>query len=106
MNTTHQIIQLFLPHHQASPLVDLLLAQDNTPFFTVVEAIGYGQPEEQLSPAEQVEGAQRKMRFDIELRADEVKPLLRHIRQALPTANIFYRIVPIVDHAVLSKARL
>ena len=106
MNNTHQLVQLFLPYHQATPLVDVLLAQENTPFFTVMEAFGYGQPEEQLSPAEQVEGAQRKMRFDIELRTDEVKPLLRHIRQALPTANIFYRIVPIIDHAPLSRAEL
>lgn len=106
MNTAHHLLQIFLPHHQATPLVDLLLAQENTPFFTVMEVFGHGQPEEQLSAAEQVEGAQRKIRIDIELRAEAVKPLLRNIRDALPTANIFYRILPIIEHSPLARARL
>jgi len=67
---------------------------------------GYGQPEEQLTPAEQVEGAQRKMRLDIELQAGEVKPLLKRIRQEMPTANIFYRLLPIIEHSPLSRAEL
>ncbi len=101
MSTTHQLLQIILPYHQATPLVDLLLAQSNTPFFTVMEAAGYGQPEEQLSPVEQVEGAQHKVKVDIELRASEVKPLLQKIKQEMPTATVFYRLLPIIEHSPL-----
>ena len=98
---THRLVQLIVPYQQATPLIDLLLAQENTPFFTVMEAAGYGQPEEQLSPAEQVEGAQHKVKLEIEMAANEVQPLLRTIKQAMPTATVFYRLLPIIEHKPL-----
>jgi len=101
MNRDDQLLQLILPATQSTALVDFLLAREEVPFFTVIEAAGFGQPHEQLDPAEQVEGAQRKVKFEIELPAEAVEPLLNDVHNALPTLNIFYRVVPILAQGVL-----
>ncbi len=101
MKTEQVLLQLIVPARQASLLSDFLLAQAKTPFFTAIEAAGFGQPHEQLSPDEQVEGAQRKVKFEIELNETAVQPLLMDIQTALPTLVLFYRVLPIKAQGVL-----
>ncbi len=103
MKQTDQLLQLIVPAPQKTLLVDFLLAQETVPFFTVIEAAGFGQPHEHLTGEEQVEGAQHKVKFEIELAADEVEPLLNGIRQALPTLNVFYRVLPVVAQGDLHR---
>jgi len=103
MNRDDQLLQLILPATQSTALVDFLLAREEVPFFTVIEAAGFGQPHEQLSAAEQVEGAQRKVKLEVELPVDAVEPLLNDIQTALPTLNIFYRVLPILAQGALGE---
>ena len=103
MKMEQVLLQLIVPAKQASLLSDFLLAQANTPFFTAIEAAGFGQPHEQLSPDEQVAGAQRKVKFEIELDTQAVDPLLTALQSALPTLTLFYRVIPILDQGILSE---
>ncbi len=102
MKTEQVLLQLIVPARQASLLSDFLLAQAKTPFFTAIEAAGFGQPHEQLSPDEQVAGAQRKIKFEIELDTHAVEPLLGTLQSDLPTLTLFYRVVPILVQGTLS----
>jgi hypothetical protein len=101
MSYSHQLLQLIVPAMQAEPLSDFLLAHEQVPFFLMLEAVGMGQPHEQLTAEEQVEGGQHKVKFEVELPEDVVRPLLDHMREALPTLTIAYRILPIVEHDLL-----
>ncbi len=101
MKHQDQLLQLIVPEAQYTQVVDFLLAQPETPFFTMLRAEGFGQPHEHLNAVEQVAGAQRKVKFEVELRAEMVEPLLSDLQNALPTLNIFYRVLPIMHHGVL-----
>ncbi len=101
MNNQDQLLQLIVPEAQYTQVVDFLLAQPEMPFFTMLRAEGLGQPHEHLNAMEKVAGAQRKVKFEVEVSAEEIEPLLSDLQNALPTLNIFYRVLPIIHHGVL-----
>ena len=101
MNEQMVLMQLVVPAGQASLLSDFLLAERHTPFFTAVELAGYGQPHEHLTPDEQVAGAQRKVKFELELPQTDVEPLLARLRKALPSLTISYRLLPMLQQGTL-----
>jgi hypothetical protein len=49
-----------------------------------------------LSPAEQVAGRQKKIRFQMEVGADNLEALLAHLHCKLSGANIDYRVLPLI----------
>ncbi len=101
MNEQMVLMQLVVPAGQASLLSDFLLAERHTPFFTAVELAGYGQPHEQLTPDEQVAGAQRKVKFELELPQASVEPLLARLNDALPALTLAWRVLPILNQGTL-----
>ena len=101
MNEQMVLMQLVVPAGQANLLSDFLLAERHTPFFTAVELAGYGQPHEQLTPDEQVAGAQHKVKFELELPQADVTPLLQRINDALPALTLAWRVLPVLDQGTL-----
>ena len=101
MKTQQVLLQLIVPAGQASLLSDFLLAERHTPFFTAVELAGYGQPHEHLTPDEQVEGAQRKIKFELELPQADAEPLLARLHEALPSLTVAYRLLPVLQQGSL-----
>ncbi len=103
MNAPDRLLQLIVPASQATLLSDFLLAQAATPFFTAIEAAGFGQPHEQLDPDEQVAGAQRKVKFEIALAATDVEHLLARLHTTLPSLTIAWRVLPVLDHGTVGR---
>ena len=101
MKTQQVLLQLIVPTGQASLLSDFLLAERHTPFFTAIELAGYGQPHEHLTPDEQVEGAQRKIKFELELPQADAEPLLARLHEALPSLTVAYRLLPVLRQGSL-----
>ena len=95
------LLQLILTRPQARPLIDLLLAQPDSPFFTVANIQGHGQPAEQLSLQEQVAGAQHKVCIDVEIDHGRLDNLLAEIHNHLTTETIFYRVIPVLRQGCL-----
>ncbi len=98
-----QLLQLIVPEKQAYLLSDFLLAQENLPFFTAIDTDGYGQPHEQLSANEQVKGAQHKVKFEVELKDEQLAPILETIEKNLPSLTIAYRVLPILQRGNLGQ---
>ena len=96
------LLQLILTRPQATPLIDLLLSRDDTPFFTVTDIQGHGQPDEQLSVQEQVAGAQEKVCIDVEISEGQLEAMLMDIKRELRMETLFYRVIPILRHGTIS----
>ncbi|MDG6773443.1 DUF3240 family protein [Thiomicrorhabdus sp. ZW0627] len=95
------VLHLILPASQVNDVVDCLLAEKPSLFFSVVDVQGYGQPQERLTVREQVAGYQHKVMVQIECEHFTCRQIMDNIKKEMPTATISYRILPLFDHGQL-----
>jgi hypothetical protein len=78
------------------PLVDWLLARADVPGFTTVAVHGHGTAHHKLSLAEQVEGRQRRIMFEIQLPAATVNRLIEDLQRDFAGSPVHYWVVPVL----------
>lgn len=92
------LLTLVAPAALEESLVDLLLALPAlADGFTTHPADGHGQTLALVGANENVRGRGVRICIRLALRADAVQPLLAELRTALPDANVFYWVTPLLD---------
>lgn len=92
------LLTLIAPATLEDNLVDLLLALPAlADGFTNHPADGHGQAVALVGANENVRGRGTRVCIRLALRADAVQPLLAELRTALPDANVFYWLTPLLD---------
>jgi hypothetical protein len=95
INCDEALIVLNAPPDLEEPVVDWLLARDDSTGFTSFPVFGHSTSHEGLSAAEQVSGRQRRQQFQIQIRAGAVKPFLDDIRRSFGAAGIHFWVLPL-----------
>ena len=78
-------------------LVDWLLSLGTDHDFVSFPVDSHSSDQKGLSLAEQVAGRQKRLRFQIAIRADELTPFLDRLKQDFQGTGLHYRVVPFVD---------
>jgi hypothetical protein len=98
MNNVHgkeSLIVLNVPPSLEEPVVDWLLAREGGAGFTSFPVFGHSTSHEDLSPAEQVSGRQRRQQFQVQMREDAVGPFLDDARKAFGAAGVHFWVLPL-----------
>jgi len=95
LNHTDALVTLNAPPDLEEPIVDWLLARENSTGFTSFPVYGHSTSHDGLSPIEQVSGRRRRQQFQIQIPADEVSSLIDSIRQAFGAAGIHCWVQPL-----------
>ncbi len=77
------------------PLVDWLLAREDSTGFTSFPVSGHSTCHVGLSSAEQVSGRQRRQQFQVQIRRDAVDTFLDNAGKSFGTAGIRYWVLPL-----------
>lgn len=94
-NYTEALVTLNAPPELEEPIVDWLLARQDSTGFTSFPVYGHSTSHDGLSPAEQVSGRQRRQQFQIQIRADGVDVFIANIRKSFGTAGIHFWVLPL-----------
>jgi hypothetical protein len=94
-NYTGALVTLNAPPELEEPIVDWLLAREDSTGFTSFPVYGHSTSHDGLSPAEQVSGRQRRQQFQIQIRADGVDVFIDNIRKSFGTAGIHFWVLPL-----------
>ena len=97
MPCKESLIVLNVPPSLEEPIVDWLLAREGGAGFTSFPVFGHSTSHEDLSPAEQVSGRQRRQQFQIQLSEDAVESFLDDARLAFGTASVHYWVLPLFE---------
>lgn len=89
------LVTLNAPPDLEEPIVDWLLAREDSTGFTSFPVYGHSTSHAGLSPAEQVSGRQRRQQFQIQVRADDVDAFIDSIRESFGTAGIHFWVLPL-----------
>jgi len=99
------LLHIAIPKALEEEMLDLLAAQAAlVPGFTVIQAQGVGVDVELATTLEQVQGRARRVLLQIALGRDCLAPLLAVLRQALPSPQIAYWVVPLLDFGHFAEA--
>lgn len=97
MEADKVLLSLVVPHAVVDGVTDLLLAHpDLVPGFTTTPGEGHGIGVELQDIGEQVRGSARRVSVRIVCSRSEADQVLALIKQALPKANLFYWMVPVL----------
>lgn len=92
------LLTLAAPSTLEEELLDALLAlPDWVPGFTVMRAQGMGRHVELASPLEKVQGRARRVMVQVAMHQQDISPLLDTLRNALPTPQLAYWVVPLLS---------
>jgi hypothetical protein len=83
-------------------VVDWLLAR-NGGGFTSRAAYGHSSHHDLLSVAEQVSGRQRRLEFEVELRAGALEDFIAELSDAFVNADLYYTVVPVLRSGHLGE---
>lgn len=98
-----RLLTLIGPAALEESLVDLLLAAPALAVgFTTSAADGHGTGIDLVSTHERVRGHGRRIRIEVAVQSAALAPLLDELRQALPDANVFFWVTPLLDCRTLS----
>ena len=89
------LIVLNAPPDLEEPVIDWLLARENSTGFTSFPVFGHSTSHEDLGPAEQVSGRQRRQQFQIQISAGDVDAFLEDARQSFGTAGLHFWVLPL-----------
>ena len=89
------LIVLNVPPSLEESVVDWLLAREGRVGFTSFPVFGHSTRHEDLSPAEQVSGRQKRQQFQIQIRQDAVDSFLNDARSDFGSAGIHFWILPL-----------
>lgn len=92
------LLSLTLTHDVAQHVEDLLLSRpDLARGFTTSEANGHGAVIPLVEPAELVSGHSPRVQIRMAGSEENMRAVLALIKAALPSANIFFWLVPIIE---------
>lgn len=94
------LVQLTLvaPRHLEDALVERLLAHPEWGTdYTLARVEGHGAGREAMSARERVRGRTERCELRIVLEAGQAQELLASLKEALPSANVGYSIVPVME---------
>lgn len=87
------------------PVVDWLLAREEGTGFTSFSVSGHSTRHDDLSPAEQVSGRQRRQQFQIQIREEAVDSFLHDARNYFANAEIHFWVLPVFAGGQLNRYR-
>lgn len=90
------LVVLNVPLNLQEPLIDWLLAREDGTGFTSFSVFGHGTGHEDLSPAEQVGGRQRRQQFQIQIDEDGLDAFLDDARRTLGMAGVQFWVLPLI----------
>lgn len=90
------LVVLNVPPNLEGPVVDWLLAREESTGFTSFPVFGHSTRHDDLSPAEQVSGRQRRQQFQVQIRQDSVDSFLQDARNDLGSAGIHFWVLPLI----------
>lgn len=94
---TEVLVTLNAPPDLEEPIVDWLLAREDSTGFTSFPVYGHSTSHAGLSPAEQVSGRQRRQQFQIQIRADDIDVFIDEIRTSFGAAGIRFWVLPLTQ---------
>lgn len=103
-NHNESLVTLNVPPELEEPIVDWLLAREDSTGFTSFPVYGHSTSHAGLSQTEQVSGRQRRQQFQIQLRAVDVGLFIENIRQSFAAAGIHYWVLPLIQGGHLRSA--
>ena len=89
------LIVLNVPPSLEETVVDWLLAREEGAGFTSFPVSGHSTRHDDLSPAEQVSGRQRRQQFQTQIRQDAVEAFLQAARNDLGGASVHFWVLPL-----------
>jgi len=104
-NHTEALVTLNVPPELEEPIVDWLLAREDSTGFTSVTVYGHSTRHDDLSPTEQVSGRQRRQQFQIQIQADSVAAFIDSIRESFGAAGIHFWVLPLILGGHLAPPR-
>ncbi len=106
-NSTHTeaLVVLNAPPDLEEPIIDWLLAREDSTGFTSFPVYGHSASHAGLSPAEQVSGRRRRQQFQIQIRADDVDGFIDKIQKSFGAAGIHFWVLPMSMGGHLSSAK-
>ena len=90
------LVVLNVPPSLEEPVVDWLLAREAGVGFTSFPVFGHSTDHDDLSPAEQVSGRQRRQQFQVQIRQDAVDAFLQDAKDDLGNAGVHFWILPLI----------
>jgi len=89
------LVVLNVPPSLEERVVDWLLAREEGMGFTSFAVSGHSTRHDDLSPAEQVSGRQRRHQFQVQVRQDAVDSFLQDAREDLGSAGVHFWVLPL-----------
>lgn len=98
-----QLLKLNASPALEEELVDSLLACEFVSGFQSQEVRGHGEGAF-MSVAEQVSGRRKRIQFEVILDEENIQPLLAEIVSALPSSDIHYWVLPVLQQGRLTDS--
>jgi len=89
------LVVLNAPPDLEEPIIDWLLAREEGTGFTSFPVFGHSTRHDDLNPAEQVSGRQRRQQFQIQIQAAAVNAFLDDARTAFGAVGVHFWVLPI-----------
>lgn len=97
IESTDALVALNVPPELEETVVDWLLERVGSAGFTSYRVSGHSTRHQILSAAEQVSGRQRRLQFQVQIDADDVRGFLSDARDTLGAAGIHYWVLPVMQ---------
>jgi hypothetical protein len=101
MNRTEYLVTLNIPPSLEEMMVDSLLMLEAEHGFSSFPVNAHHQANKGLSPAEQVTGRQKRVRFQMYVPAHELPALLAQLRREFSGSGIQYWVLPVIESGVI-----
>ena len=95
MNYAEMLVVLNVPPSLEESVVDWLLAREAGVGFTSFPVFGHSTSHDDLSPAEQVSGRQRRQQFQVQVKQEAVDAFLQDAKDDLGSAGVHFWVLPL-----------
>lgn len=95
MDCDQVLVALNVPPSLEESVVDWLLSREESTGFTSFPVFGHSTQHDDLSPAEQVSGRQRRQQFQIQMRQDAIDSFLRDARSEFGSTGAHFWVLPL-----------
>jgi len=91
------LVTINVPPLLEEAVVDCLLAIDTADGFSSLVVSAHGSEHESLSLAEQVAGRKKQIRFQMYVPEQQIKVLIKRLKQDFSGAGIHYWVMPVLE---------
>ena len=97
MNYEETLVILNVSPDLEETVVDWLLGREGGTGFTSFTVFGHSTRHDELSPAEQVSGRQRRLQFQVQINRDAVDTFLSDARKTLDNTSVSFSLLPVLS---------